>query len=87
MTFLLSALICVGYIVCIHELGRAVDWLCCQPWWDRARPALMVAEVALGAVGLAVGLLGGSLTAEAVGVSLAVVGFWAFVFTAVEPVV
>ena len=83
----LLVLICAALILYITLLRKAVDWLCCEPWWDRARPALMVAEVALVVVGATVGLLGGSLASEVVGVSLAVVGLWAFLETAVEPVV
>ena len=28
-------LICAAFILYIQLLRRAVDWLCCQPWWDR----------------------------------------------------
>ena len=80
-------LICAAFVLYITLLRKAIDWLYCEPWWDRVRPALMVAEVALVVVGLTVGLLGGSFASEAVGVSLACVGFWAFMCTAVEPVV
>ena len=82
-----ALLICAAFILYITLLGKSMDWLYCEPWWDRVRPALMVAEVALVVVGVTVGLFGGSFASEAVGVSLALVGFWAFMYTAVEPVV
>ena len=83
----LLVLICAAFILYITLLPKAMDWLYCEPWWDRVRPALMVAEVALVVVGVTVGLLGGSFASETVGVSLAVVGLWAFLETAAEPVV
>lgn len=87
MTALFSVLICGGLILYTQVLRRATDWLYYQPWWDRVRPALLVAEGALGATGLALALFGGSLAVEAVGVSCALAGLLALAFTAVEPVV
>ena len=81
-----TVLIGAGLVLYVHVVDKAADWIHCQPWWDRARPALLSAEATLFAVGLVVALLGGSLATEAVGASLAVAGLWAFLITAVERV-